>query len=232
MPEQEGPKRHSIEEGDPFHWNDVGPFVELGVSTCFSFLRAASDAVDLTSTANVLGYHAVGVADHNTLAGVVRVHGEARRAKVRPLIGTRLVLLCGTVMLAYPTDRDAYAQLSTLLSKGKMADVDGEWQAKGATHLTLDMVAVHSKGVQLIVMPSENLDVFEAGLGRLCNMLPTLRHVGAAYLYRGDDVARINRLDAYRASRTGWGFLATNDVLYHTPARQAVAGCDDLHSPR
>ncbi|MEH6520289.1 error-prone DNA polymerase [Sulfitobacter sp.] len=221
MPEQDGHKRRSIEEDEPFHPNDPSVYVELGLSTCFSFLRAASDAVDLTATANMLGYHAMGVADHNTLAGVVRVHAEAKTAKVRPLIGARLVLLCGTELLAYPRDRSAYARLSTLLSKGKMADVDGEWQLKGQTHLTLEMVAGHSDGVQLIVMPRENLDVFEVGLGRLCNALPTLRHVGAAYLYRGDDVARINRLDCI-ARAHGLEILATNDVLYHTPERRPL----------
>ncbi|WP_299025758.1 error-prone DNA polymerase [uncultured Sulfitobacter sp.] len=221
MPQQEGHKRRSIEEDDPFHWNAPGPYVELGLSTCFSFLRASSDAVDLAVTANMLGYHSIGLADHNTLAGVVRMHVEARTAKVRPLIGARLVLLCGTELLAYPVDRDAYARLSTLLSKGKMADVDGGWQAKGETHLTLEMVAAHSSGVQLIVMPPENLDVFEAGMGRLCNVLPSLRHVGAAYLYRGDDVGRINRLDRI-AKRHGLGILATNDALYHHPARRPL----------
>lgn len=221
MPQQEGHKRRSIEEEDPFHWNAPGAYVELGLATCFSFLRAASDAVDLSATANLLGYHSIGVADHNTLAGVVRVHTEARTAKVRPVIGSRLVLLCGTELLAYPRDCASYARLSTLLSRGKMADAQGGWQAKGETHLTLEMVAAHSEGVQLIVMPPENLDVFAAGLGRLCNALPTLRHVGAAYLYRGDDVARINQLDTLaRAHRLG--ILATNDVLYHTPARRPL----------
>ncbi len=221
MPERDGHKRRSIEEDEPFHPNDPSVYVELGLSTCFSFLRAASDAVDLMATANTLGYHAMGVADHNTLAGVVRVHAEAKTAKVRPLIGARLVLLCGTELLAYPRDRSAYAQLSTLLSKGKMADVDGEWQLKGETHLTLEMVAAHSEGVQLVVMSSENLDVFEAGLSRLRDALPTLRHVAAAYLYRGDDVARINRLDSI-ARAHGLGILATNDVLYHTPERRPL----------
>ncbi|MEP2921835.1 MAG: error-prone DNA polymerase [Sulfitobacter sp.] len=221
MPQQEGHKRRSIDDEDPFHWNAPGPYVELGLATCFSFLRAASDAVDLTATANLQGYHSIGVADHNTLAGVVRVHTEARTAKVRPIIGARLVLLCGTELLAYPRDRDAYARLSTLLSRGKMVDAQGGWQAKGETHLTLEMVAAHSEGVQLIVMPPDNLDVFAAGLGRLCNALPRLRHVGAAYLYRGDDVARINRLDALARSH-GLGILATNDVLYHTPARRPL----------
>ncbi len=221
MPQQEGHKRRSIEDDDPFHWNDPGPYVELGLSTCFSFLRAASDAVDLAVMANMLGYHAIGVADHNTLAGVVRLHVEARTAKVRPLIGARLVLLCGTELLAYPRDRNAYARLSTLLSRGKMADVDGGWQAKGETHLTLEMVAEYSAGIQFIVMPQGKLDVFEAGLGRLCNALPTLRHIGAAYLYRGDDVGRINRLDK-TARAQGLEILATNDVLYHSPARRPL----------
>ena len=144
MPQQEGYKRRTLEEEDPFQWHDPGPYVELGLASCFSFLRAASDAVDLTAAANMLGYHTVGVADHNTLAGVVRVHTEAKKAKVHPLIGSRLVLMCGTEILAYPRDVAGYARLSTLLSKGKMADIDGGWQDKGETHLTLEMLSAHA----------------------------------------------------------------------------------------
>lgn len=130
MPQQDGHKRRTLETEEPFRRHDPAPFVELGLASCFSFLRAASDAVDLTATANLLGYDAMGVADHNTLAGVVRVHTEAKKAMIRPLIGARLVLMCGTHLLAYPRDRAAYARLSTLLSKGKMADVAGGWQQR------------------------------------------------------------------------------------------------------
>jgi error-prone DNA polymerase len=221
MPQQDGHKRRTIEGDDPFQWHAPAPFVELGLASCFSFLRAASDAVDLTATANMLGYDAMGIADHNTLAGVVRIHSEAKKAKLRPLIGARVVLLCGTQILAYPRDRDAYARLSTLLSKGKMADVQGGWQVKGETHLTLEMLAAHAEGLQLIVMPPEPLAVFEAGLPRLVQALPGMRHVGAAYLYRGDDMARITRLDAI-ARAHGLGILATNDVLYHLPKRRPL----------
>ena len=49
-------------------------YVELGVSTPFSFLRGASDAIELTLTALAHGYDAIGVADRNTLSGVVRMH--------------------------------------------------------------------------------------------------------------------------------------------------------------
>jgi error-prone DNA polymerase len=221
MPQNDALPRRTIEVEDPFQWNPPSPYVELGLASCFSFLRAASDAVDLTATANLLGYDAMGIADRNTLAGVVRVHSEAAKAKIRPIIGTRLVLMCGTDLLAYPRNRDAYARLSTLLSKGKMADVDGGWQEKGTTHLTLEMVADHAEGIELILMPPEGLEVFEAGLPRLLQALPDLRHVGAAYLYRGDDVARINQLNRI-AKAHGLGILATNDVLYHAASRRPL----------
>jgi len=172
-------------------------------------------------TANLLGYDAMGIADYNTLAGVVRVHTESEKACVRPLIGSRLVLLCGTTLLAYPQDLAAYGRLSTLLSKGKMQDSEGEWQEKGETHLTLEMLAEHAEGLHLIVMPGENLDVFAAGLPRLRKALPGMRYIGASFLYRGDDTARVNRLDAI-ARQHGLAILATNDVLYHAPEKRPL----------
>lgn len=68
------------------------PYVELGVSTPFSFLRGASDAIELTLTALSLGYDAIGVADRNTLSGVVRMHSACEGAGLKPLIGCRLDL--------------------------------------------------------------------------------------------------------------------------------------------
>ena len=50
------------------------PYIELGVTSPFSFLRGASDANELVPAALLLGYHAIGIADRNTLAGVVRMH--------------------------------------------------------------------------------------------------------------------------------------------------------------
>lgn len=221
MPVQEGHKRRTLGEADGFTQNPPSRYVEFGLASCFSFLRAASDAVDLTATANRLGYDRIGIADRNTLAGVVRIHTEAQKACVRPLIGARLVTMCGTELLAYPQDRTAYARLSTLLSKGKMQTSDGHWQDKGETHLTLEMLAAHAKGLHLIVIPQENLDLFEAGLPRLLKSLPGIRHIGATFLYRGDDRARVNRLDALARSH-GLSILATNDVLYHAPDRRPL----------
>ncbi len=221
MPLQEGHKRRTLGHEETFTPNPKAPYVEFGLASCFSFLRAASDAVDLTATANLLGYDQIGIADRNTLAGVVRIHTEAEKACVGPLIGARLVLICGAEFLAYPQDRDAYARLSTLLSKGKMQTVDGDWQDKGETHLTLEMLANHAQDLHLIALPPENLDLFEAGLPRLIKALPGLRYIGATFLYRGDDRARINRLEAL-ARQHGLAIFATNDVLYHAPERRPL----------
>jgi error-prone DNA polymerase len=221
MPEMDNqrPRRTLTEDG--FTPNPRAPFVELGITSCFSFLRGASDAVDLSATASAQGHDAIGIADLNTMAGVVRLHCEALKAHLRPIIGCRLQLVTGEAFLAYPRDRAAYGRLCMLLSKGKMHAVNGDWQAKGVCDITLADLAAHADGVQLIALPPDNLDPFAADLPRLASALPTLRHIAASYLYRGDDRARINRLDGL-ARAHGLSILATNDVHYHNPDRRPL----------
>jgi len=223
------------------------PFVELGLVSCFSFLRGASDAVDLVMTAQRHGYDAIGIADANSFAGIVRVHTEAATLKLRPVIGCRIETVEGIAFLAYPTDRAAYGRLCRLISLGRMQTLSGEWQEKGVCEINLPMLADHSEGVQLILMPPDDLEAqftipawasnvialdgsdlngLVSGalpdlLPHLTQGLPTLRHCGASYLYRGDDVARIDRLDAW-ARANGLGLLATNDVHYHAPERRPL----------
>ena len=134
------------------------PFVELGLASCFSFLRGASDAVDLVTQAYALGYDAIGIADANTMAGVVRLHGEAQTLKLRPVIGARIETAEGLAFLAYPTDRAAYGRLCALISAGRMGTLDGAWQDKGACDISLSMLAAHTEGVQLVLVPPADLD--------------------------------------------------------------------------
>jgi error-prone DNA polymerase len=221
MPENDNQHPRRTLDTDVFTPNPRAAFVELGVTTCFSFLRGASDAVDLCATAWAQGHDALGVADLNTMAGVVRLHAEARKACMRPIIGTRLKLVTGEEFLAYPRDRDAYGRLCELLSRGKMRDQSGDWQAKGACDISLNDLAAQANGVQLIVLPDEDLGRFAARLRHLTHALPTLRHVAASHLYRGDDRARINRLD-HLAKNHGLSILATNDVHYHIAGRRPL----------
>jgi error-prone DNA polymerase len=217
MPEQEGFSRLRLVRNDDMPPAPVekSPYVELGVATPFSFLRGASDAIELTLTALRLGYDAIGVADRNTLSGVVRMHSACEGAGLRPLVGCRLDLTDAPSLLAYPIDRDGYGRLSRLLSLGKMR------AEKGECEIALSDVAEHSEGIAFIAWPSDDLDDFEGELSRLRDALTSLRHVAASWLYRGDDSARIERLDRI-ARRNGCTILATNDVHYHAPDRRPL----------
>ncbi|MBA3667500.1 MAG: error-prone DNA polymerase [Sphingomonas sp.] len=215
MPETSSFARKKLVRDGPVEAIPPSAFVELGVTTPFSFLRGASDAIELALIALDLGMDAIGVADRNTLAGVVRMHSAAKGAGLRPLIGCRLDLVDCPSLLAYPKDREAYGRLSRLLSLGKMRC------DKGECDLTLSEAALHAEGIAFIAMPDDNFDEFEAALPSLVEALPGMRQVAAAHHYRGDDLARIERLDRM-AKAHGLSILATNDVHYHEASRRPL----------
>ena len=95
-------------------------YAELAVTTNFSFLRGASHAEELVATADELGLAAIGIADRNSFAGVVRAYDEARKRKIKLVVGVRLVTVDGFEVLAYPTERAAYGRLCRLLSAGNL----------------------------------------------------------------------------------------------------------------
>ncbi|QWC58046.1 DNA polymerase III subunit alpha [Erythrobacter sp. 3-20A1M] len=252
MPENEGvPRRTLCVDPGRITAPERAPFVELGLVSCFTFLRGASDTVDLVKTAYQRGYDAIGIADANTMAGVVRIHTEAKKLKLRPIIGCRIETVEGLSFLAYPRDRVAYGRLCRLISAGRRATLDDEWQEKGVCEINLAMLAEHSEGVHLILIPPPDLEAqftiavpstvvpftsrgqgedFErielSGsldhlLPHLAVQFPTLRHIAASFLHLGDDIARIERLDALAQMR-GLSILATNDVHYATPDKRPL----------
>src|SRR5438105_375813 len=98
----------------------MSAYVELAVATNFSFLRGASHPEELIETAKNLGLAGFGVADRNSVAGVVRVHTKAKEYGLKIIAGTRLVFSDGTPdILAYPKDRAAWGRLTRLLTFGK-----------------------------------------------------------------------------------------------------------------
>src|SRR6202051_2440674 len=102
-------------------------YAELAVTTNFSFLRGASHPQEMVARAGELKLTAIGIADRNSFAGVVRAYDEARKTKtIKLLVGTRLVTVDGFEALAYPTDRKAYGNLCRLLTKGNLKAKKGE----------------------------------------------------------------------------------------------------------
>ncbi len=122
-------------------------YAEIGITTNFSFLRGGSHPQDYVHQASLLRLRAIGIADHNTLAGVVRAYKELEnpsiKFKPKLLIGSRLVFVDNTPdILAFPRDRAAYGRLCQLLTRGKR----GEDTLKGECHLKFDDLLEFAEG--------------------------------------------------------------------------------------
>ena len=214
-------------------------YAELAVTTNFSFLHGASHPGEMVGQAAELGLHAIGIADRNTLAGVVRGHAEAKRRAaagepgIRFLPGVRLVTEEGFEAVAYPMDRAAYGRLCRLLTLGNRRS------EKGRCRFGFDEFLAASAGQMLIAIPPEELAGEDfAGrdlVGRdLAGMHPFLSRLAAlvaqapgrvtlagSHRRRGDERRRLGRLAAW-GERLGAPLVAVSDALYHHPDRRPL----------
>lgn len=198
------------------------PFAEIGVTTNFSFLRGASRPEELAARASELKLHALGIADRNTLAGVVRVYrtfNDLEPPQWRPklLIGARLCFTDGTPdILAYPRNREAYGRLCRILTEGNLRG------KKGECLLTLDDLIKQHQGMLFAVVPPQQCDgKFSDLLRQLCELSGGNTWLFASMLYRGRDLRRLRNLQEI-AQMAGTPLIASNDVLYHTHERRAL----------
>jgi len=128
-------------------------YAEIAVTTNFSFLSGASHPSELVLAAALLGMDAIGIADVNTLAGVVRAYAALGNPdfpahKPKLLVGARLVFADDTPdILAYPTERKSYGRLSQLLSRGKLR------AEKGECHIVFDDLLEFQEGMLFAVVP-------------------------------------------------------------------------------
>ena len=203
------------------------PYAELQVTTNYSFLRSGSHPRELVEQAAKLGHYAIGIADRNTLAGVVRAYAAIKEyyeetaipedSWIKLLVGTRLETLDGYSLLAYPMNVEGYKRLSLLLSKGNEKAAE-----KGKCNLTFEMLADHADHILAIVLPPRDIDdpAFHEKLRRLAGLY---RHcyLAATMLFRGDDARRVAYLDNL-ATQMKMKLVATNDVHYHMPERRAL----------
>ena len=196
----------------------MSAYAELAVTTNFSFLRGASKAEELVLRAKELGLTGLGIADRNSVAGVVRAHAMAKTIGLKIAVGARLVFSDGSPdILAYPEDRAAWGGLTRLLTIGKdRAD-------KGDCILGLPDLLENMEGLNLIVMPPRRIDsdALAKVLRRLKDVSRRSTWLAASLLYYGDDRRRLAKLrDAADSALVP--LIAVNDVLYHAPERRVL----------
>jgi error-prone DNA polymerase len=195
----------------------MSAYAELAVTTNFSFLRGASHPQEMVATADELQLTAIGIADRNSFAGVVRAYDEAKNRKIKLLVGTRLATIDGFEALAYPTDRAAYGRLCRLVTVGNLK------AKKGECHLTFADILAASEAQILIAIPPQTIaDDFTEHLSALTRAAPGYTFLAGIHYHRGDEPRRLGLLAAL-GKRLDAPLVAVNDVYYHAPERRPLA---------
>lgn len=197
-------------------------YCELQITSNFSFLEGASHPEELIERAAQLGYHAVAVTDRNSFAGIVRAHIAAKKEGIRLIPACRLDLQDGPSLLAYPTDKEAYGRLSSLLTVGNLRT------EKGKCKLYKADVYSYAEGIIFVVCPPEKLTAeFELDYSFVEFVKECRQHLhgslnlGIKKLYRGDDAKLLYRINQL-GEQLGIPLVVLGDIYYHIPERREL----------
>ena len=197
-------------------------YTELQVTTNFSFLRGGSHPEEMVEQAIALGYKEIAITDRNTLAGIVRAYSAAKDKGIRIIPACRLDLLDGSSLLAYPTDKEAYARLSALLSAGNFRT------EKGQCHLYKADVVRYAQGIKFIIIPPASLNLkyefepeFISELTQYKLALGGNIYLAAVRSYQAYDSKILYRLSQV-SNELSIPLVATNDVHYHNRERREL----------
>ena len=219
-------------------------FAELHVVSNFTFLRGASHPEELVRQAWTLGYAAIAITDECSVAGVVRAHvaareceeqdaeGGGREAKgggIKLIVGSEFRLSAaeatdsGTdvhLVLLAPT-REAYGQLSELITRGRRRSPKGEY-ALGLDDLLPDDSGYPGvRDCLALWIPSSAPigDLLEEGR-RLKALLPHLWIALEVFLEPSDLDRTAHALTL--STRLELPIVASNDVHMHVAGRKPL----------
>ena len=195
-------------------------YAEFAVQSNFSFLRGASAPEELVVTSSRLGLAAMGLADRNTVAGVVRAWKMAQEARLPYHPGARLVFADGTPdILAYPRNRAGWAHLCRLLTQANFR----EESVKGAPIVLAKDIFEWGDELSLAVLPSlaEQTIAEQAFVTGLRQRFGETVWLAVAPRHDGNDRFRLEQAAAM-ARAAGVPLLAVNEVLYHAAERRPL----------
>ncbi len=222
-------------------------YCEIGARTNFSFLEGASRPEEMVVTASLLGLSGLGIADRNSVAGVVRAwrqlkdleekyrNPDARTEKekkegppIKPVErfqpGARLVFADGTPdILAFPQDRRGWGNLCRLLSAGNLRT------EKGSCILYLSDLIEWGDRIMLAVAPHAGTVLETTEFAKLDDCVAQIRDrfpkalwIALSPAYDGRDAVVFAHL-AQLAGKHGLPLIATNQPLHHGPDRRPLS---------
>lgn len=195
----------------------VNDYAPLWCRSNYSFLEGASHPDELVEEAHRLGLRSLALTDRDGVYGMVRAHKKAEELGVHLIVGSEVTLFDGSTIVLLAMNREGYAHLCRLISKGRLRS------PKGVSQVSWEEVCEHAKGLIALWGGPESLlakdeepekvadDLRDAFGDRLYALLSRHREWG--------DV-RLERRLRDRAEAYGIPTVAGMEVLYHTRARR------------
>jgi error-prone DNA polymerase len=119
----------------------MSSYVPLWCKSNFSFLEGASHPDELVDEVYRLGLPALALTDRDGIYGVVRAHVKAREVGMKIIIGSEVTVADGSTIVLLAQDRNGYANLCRLVSKGRLRS------EKGASAVSWDEVCAYAPGL-------------------------------------------------------------------------------------
>ncbi len=188
-------------------------YAELHCVSNFTFLRGASHAEELVERAHALGYQALAITDECSLAGIVRAHAAAREHGLKLIVGSEITLDDGLSLVLLAPDRDAYADLSELITLGRRQ------AAKGSYQLCRDDIVRFSRHLLAIWLPPAAPALDDAGWLRA--IFDGRCWIAVELLLAQNDPSRLASLTAL-SRLAGLPLVAAGDVHMHVRSRRAL----------
>jgi error-prone DNA polymerase len=213
----------------------AAPYVELHAHSAYSFLDGASLPDELIQRASELGYGALALTDHDSVAGAMELAMAAREAPVRAIFGAELTVAAsvpGEHATGSDTGDDSQRHLTLLVRDGRgwgnlcrlltLAHAhtrDARDRRAGQPSVTLEQVLEHAQGLVCLTGCAQHGVHDERTARTLLDAFgPARLRVELQRPYAYGDRAR-NRALEQLARRLGVRTVATGDVHAHTRMR-------------
>src|SRR5690242_1330322 len=119
----------------------MSSYVPLWCKSNLSFLEGASHPDELVDEAYRLGLPAIALTDRDGVYGAVRAHVRARELGMKLIIGAQVAVEDNSTVALLAQDREGYANLCRLITKGRLRSEKGESAA------SWDEVCAHAPGL-------------------------------------------------------------------------------------
>ncbi|MDX2417973.1 MAG: error-prone DNA polymerase [Xanthomonadales bacterium] len=211
----------------PSH-HEPGHYAELVCTSNFTFLNGASHPQELVARAAEIGYYAIALTDECSLAGIVRAFEETRRCKkngldIKLITGSLFRLENGSRLVLLAEDSTGYAQLCTLITRGRRNAPKGHYELADKTFennldhclaLWLPQAGTNGSGVN-----ESETDLLSAHW--VASHFPGRSWLAVSLCLGFDDVSRLARL-VDTAKAAGLPVTACGDVQMHTRSRRML----------